>query len=87
MCLEDIVLKRLGAPYRSGRSGDWLEVKNPDSPAMVRAREVVRTSCRATNVAQKRCMGGLPLRPVQSRNCVGCGNQQKLPRSTKTSQF
>jgi bifunctional non-homologous end joining protein LigD len=40
MGLEGIVSKRLSAPYRSGRSRDWLKVKNPDSPAMVRAREV-----------------------------------------------
>jgi hypothetical protein len=31
------VSKRLSAPYRSGPSRDWLKVKNPDSPAMVRA--------------------------------------------------
>jgi ATP-dependent DNA ligase len=37
--LEGIVSKRLGAPYRSGPSRDWLRVKNPDSPAMRRARE------------------------------------------------
>jgi bifunctional non-homologous end joining protein LigD len=36
---EGIVSKRLTAPYRSGPSRDWLKVKNPDSPAMVRARE------------------------------------------------
>jgi bifunctional non-homologous end joining protein LigD len=40
MGLEGIVSKRLTAPYRSGRSRDWLKVKNPDSPAMIRAREV-----------------------------------------------
>jgi bifunctional non-homologous end joining protein LigD len=34
-----IVSKRLTAPYRSGPSRDWLKVKNPDSPAMVRHRE------------------------------------------------
>jgi bifunctional non-homologous end joining protein LigD len=39
MGLEGIVSKRLSAPYRSGRSTDWLKVKNPDSPAMIRARE------------------------------------------------
>jgi bifunctional non-homologous end joining protein LigD len=38
MGLEGIVSKRLTAPYRSGRSPDWLKVKNPDSPAMIRAR-------------------------------------------------
>jgi bifunctional non-homologous end joining protein LigD len=37
--LEGIVSKRLCAPYRSGRSTDWLKIKNPDSPAMMRARE------------------------------------------------
>jgi bifunctional non-homologous end joining protein LigD len=39
MGLEGIVSKRLAAPYRSGPSRDWLKVKNPDSPAMVRHRE------------------------------------------------
>jgi bifunctional non-homologous end joining protein LigD len=39
MGLEGIVSKRLSAPYRSGPSRDWIEVKNPDSPAMIRARE------------------------------------------------
>jgi ATP-dependent DNA ligase len=36
--LEGIVSKRLSAPYRSGPSRNWLKVKNPDSPAMQRAR-------------------------------------------------
>ena len=40
MGLEGIVSKRISAPYRSGPSRDWLKVKNPDSPAMIRAREV-----------------------------------------------
>jgi bifunctional non-homologous end joining protein LigD len=38
MGLEGIVSKRLTGPYRSGPSRDWLKVKNPDSPAMRRAR-------------------------------------------------
>jgi bifunctional non-homologous end joining protein LigD len=37
--LEGIVSKRLSAPYRSGPSRDWIKVKNPDSPAVIRARE------------------------------------------------
>jgi bifunctional non-homologous end joining protein LigD len=37
--LEGIVSKRLSAPYPSGPSRDWLKVKNPDSPAMIRARK------------------------------------------------
>jgi bifunctional non-homologous end joining protein LigD len=41
MGLEGIVSKRLSAPYRSGPSRDWLKVKNPDSPAMIRAREAI----------------------------------------------
>jgi bifunctional non-homologous end joining protein LigD len=40
MGLEGVVSKRLSAPYRSGPSRDWIKVKNPDSPAMVRARKV-----------------------------------------------
>jgi ATP-dependent DNA ligase len=38
MGLEGIVSKRLISPYRSGSSQDWIKVKNPDSPAMRRAR-------------------------------------------------
>ena len=36
---EGIVSKRLSAPYRSGQSPDWIKVKKPDSPAMIRTRE------------------------------------------------
>jgi hypothetical protein len=39
MGLEGIVSKRLTVPYKSGPSRDWIKVKNPDSPAMIRARE------------------------------------------------
>jgi ATP-dependent DNA ligase len=39
MGLEGIVSKRLDAPYRSGRAGDWIKTKNPDSPAMQRHRD------------------------------------------------
>jgi len=27
------------APYRSGRSPDWIKVKNPDAPAATRVME------------------------------------------------
>jgi ATP-dependent DNA ligase len=37
--LEGIVSKRLGSRYRSGRSPDWLKMKNPDDPAVKRAAE------------------------------------------------
>jgi bifunctional non-homologous end joining protein LigD len=37
--LEGIVFKRKGSPYRSGRSPDWLKMKNPDAPAVKREAE------------------------------------------------
>ena len=39
MGLEGIVSKRVDAPYRSGRSRDWIKAKNPDCPAVRRTRE------------------------------------------------
>jgi ATP-dependent DNA ligase len=37
--LEGIVSKRKGSPYRSGRSPDWLKMKNPACAAMKREAE------------------------------------------------
>ena len=39
MGLEGIVSKRKDSAYRSGRSPDWLKMKNPDAPAMTREAE------------------------------------------------
>jgi bifunctional non-homologous end joining protein LigD len=39
MGLEGIVAKRRDKPYRSGRSADWIKVKNPDAPAATRLIE------------------------------------------------
>jgi bifunctional non-homologous end joining protein LigD len=36
---EGIVSKRLGSPYSSGRSRDWIKVKNPAAPAVKREAE------------------------------------------------
>ncbi len=36
---EGIVSKRLGSPYRSGRSAHWVKVKNPNAPAVMREAE------------------------------------------------
>jgi bifunctional non-homologous end joining protein LigD len=36
---EGIVSKRLGSPYRSGRSAHWIKVKNPKAPAVRREAE------------------------------------------------
>jgi ATP-dependent DNA ligase len=37
--LEGIVSKRLGSRYVSGRTRDWLKMKNPDAPAVKREAE------------------------------------------------
>ena len=37
--LEGIVSKRKDSPYRSGRSPDWLKMKNPNAPAVKREAE------------------------------------------------
>ena len=39
MGLEGIVSKRKDSPYRSGRSPDWLKMKNPNAPAVKREGE------------------------------------------------
>ena len=39
MGLEGIVSKRRGSTYRSGRSPDWLKMKNPNAPAVTREAE------------------------------------------------
>jgi ATP-dependent DNA ligase len=36
---EGIVSKRLGSSYRSGRSKQWLKIKNPAAPAVKREAE------------------------------------------------
>jgi hypothetical protein len=33
------VSKRIGSPYRSGRSPHWVKVKNPRGPAVTREAE------------------------------------------------
>jgi hypothetical protein len=37
--LEGIVSKRKGSPYCSGRSPDWLKMKNPEAAAVKREAE------------------------------------------------
>jgi ATP-dependent DNA ligase len=39
MGLEGIVAKRRDRPYRSGRSPDWIKIKNPNAPAVRRLME------------------------------------------------
>ena len=54
MGLEGIVAKRRDRPYRSGRSPDWVKVKNPDAPVALPgssslACRSLATRCRVTN--------------------------------------
>jgi bifunctional non-homologous end joining protein LigD len=39
MGLQGIVAKRRDKPYRSGRSPDWVKIKNPNAPAATRILE------------------------------------------------
>jgi bifunctional non-homologous end joining protein LigD len=45
--LEGVVAKRRDRPYKSGRSPDWIKVKNPDAPAAMRIMECRRMSSSA----------------------------------------
>jgi len=46
MAFEDILSKRLGSRYRSGRSPDWLKMKNPE------ARSSYQTWCGQARVME-----------------------------------
>jgi bifunctional non-homologous end joining protein LigD len=41
MMLEGLVSNRRDSRYRAGPSPDWIKVKNPKSPAMNRAKDVL----------------------------------------------
>ena len=41
MGLEGLVSKRRESAYRAGRSPHWVKIKNPKSPAMMRANEML----------------------------------------------
>jgi bifunctional non-homologous end joining protein LigD len=41
MGLEGIVAKRRDRHYKSGRSPDWIKIKNPEHPARARAELIV----------------------------------------------
>jgi hypothetical protein len=67
--LEGIVSKRLGARHRSGLLRDRIKVKNPDSPAMIPAREGDWGAARRTTLAHiaRRC------------TVLGCHGHSGLP--------
>ena len=56
---EGIVSKRAGSRYRSGRSLDWLKMKNPESDAVARERGAVAALAISTEMsaADLRCSG------------------------------
>ena len=39
MGVEGIVAKRRDRPYRSGRTTDWIKIKNPNAPAAKRLKD------------------------------------------------
>jgi ATP-dependent DNA ligase len=47
VALEGIVSKRKDSAYRSGRSPDWLKMKNPEASAVKREAEEVLLRRRA----------------------------------------
>jgi hypothetical protein len=60
--LEGIVSKRKGSPYRSGRTPDWIKVKNPASPAAKRlAFEFFADGQYAVASAETRLIGPVAL--------------------------
>ncbi len=65
--LEGIVSKRLTAPYRSGPSRDWIKVKNPESPAMIRHREIDRSRAVVRVMTHNRTTAN-PARQAMSAN-------------------
>ena len=58
---EGILSKRLGSPYRSGRSREWLKMKNPNAPAVSRG-----------GLGQKETALNNDSRPDDHPNCSRC---------------
>ncbi len=61
MGLEGIVAKRRDRPYRSGRTTEWVKIKNPATPSATRIIEVQRT-----------VFAGIPRLRKKTYNHVGC---------------
>jgi hypothetical protein len=75
--LEGIVSKRKHSPYRSGRSPDWLKMKNPAAPAVKReAEEPKSDGTYVVDVQDGRRRGDGDLNP-ENRD----GSDPALPRA------
>ena len=59
MGLEGLVSKLDDRPYRPGKSPNWVKIKNPASPAMLRFPDERTTSARAATVPSGRLLTGL----------------------------
>jgi ATP-dependent DNA ligase len=68
--VEGIVSKRKGSPYRSGRSPDWLKMKNPDAPAVKRGAE---EDCLLRRVTEGRAGADPPCRDGPERSDAPAG--------------
>jgi hypothetical protein len=81
MGLEGIVSKKLSAPTSQAPRAIGSRSRAPAAPPWSgRGTAVQRTLAESV-------MSVIAIAAAQNRNCLGCGNQQKRPRSTRTSQF
>jgi ATP-dependent DNA ligase len=65
------VSKRKGSPYRSGRSPDWLKMKNPEAPAVKREAEETFAfiSAASHQRGDRRCLSALLVHLIA--DCLG----------------
>jgi hypothetical protein len=62
------VSKRLGSPYRSGRSAHWVKVRNPKAPAVKREAEEDWRRWQRTNSENSQAEGEIRLRKDQVKH-------------------
>jgi hypothetical protein len=82
MGLEGIVSKRKSSPYRSGRSSDWLKMKNPACVAVKRKAEEDRQDSRRSvgNTPRAWRIGLTALTAVEAQK-EGCGAPSRDQRN------
>jgi hypothetical protein len=82
MGLEGVVSKRLSSPYRSGRSTDWLKIKNPEALPMG-SGEGAALTWRAQSRSGRR-QSPQPRAPLSNR--VDANNQALAARIVRFEQ-
>ena len=75
--LEGIVSKRKDSHYRSGRSPDWLKMKNAD------AHSVIRQSVRKAGKYHGKTCGG----PVVTNHCKFLSSHPRVPDDGRDRAF